>query len=526
MKQKTASFMKSFLPLLPWPKHVTSGSERVLLAPEMGIVADEMFTATAELLASRLRKSTGWAWPVTKDGSTTPGLEFRHSAPSPEKEAYSLSVQPDRIVILAGDTGGAWYGAQTFLQLLPAAIFGEAALKDPNWSLPTVEISDAPRFRWRGIMLDSARHFQPVAYLKKLIDVFSQHKINVFHWHLTDDQGWRLEIKKYPRLASVGGRRRETKLGHLVSTAAGDGVPHEGFYTQDEVRELVAYAQARNVTIVPEIDMPGHAQAAVAAYPELGCMETPPEVSTTWGIHETLFNVQPTTITFLHDVLEEVLALFPSEYIHIGGDEAVKKQWINDAATQLRMRELDLPDEHRLQSWFISQMGEFLQSRGRKLIGWDEILEGGLPASATVMSWRDEEGAIAAASKGHDAVMSTQNAYYFDYCQSESKMDEPLHIGGLTTLRKTYEFAPVPEQLSAREKSSIIGVQGQIWTEYIATPSRLEYMTFPRICALAEAGWSQREPLDYEGFKRRLLVHLKRLDCQDIRYRPPFDELA
>lgn len=520
--------------LLPLPRKIEWGNTLVTLSPDTVIVADDAFLPQAELLACRLRSGTGWPWPVLAPGlrGEAPAIVLRHTTDIPRPEAYRLETNAREILLAAADPAGAFYAGQTLLQLLPPAIFcqprvpvGTWAAPGTAWTLPAVAIEDWPEFRWRGVLLDSARRFQPVAWLKKFIEVLAQHKINVLHWHLTDDQGWRIEIKKHPRLAAVGSRRPESWRDHLALNAPGDGRPVEGFYRQDEIRELVAFALAHGVNILPEIEMPGHAQAAITAYPELGCTPVPPPVSTRLGVHGTLFNTRPKTLAFLRDVLAEVADLFPFEYLHIGGDEAVKDQWKNDPATQARIRELGLRDEDALQSWFIGQMSDFLSSRGKKLVGWDEIIEGGLVPGATVMSWRGREGAIHAATAGHDTVMCDSASLYFDFGQSPDPLTEPLSIGGCTPLRKVYETCPIPAELEPTATvHHVIGVQGQLWTGYMPTTDILEYMAFPRVCALAELCWTDPKAKDYADFTRRLARHLKRLDCQGIRYRPPNDQ--
>ena len=372
-------------------------------------------------------------------------------------------------------------------------------------------------------MLDCGRYFMPKEFIKKLIDLLALHKMNVFHWHLTEDQGWRIEIKKYPRLTEVGAWRKETLKGHLEVTRLRpryDKRPHGGYYSQADVREIVAYARQRFITVVPEIEMPGHSQAAIAAYPELGNLAAPLEVSCTWGIHENVFNVNESTLLFLQDVLAEVLDLFPSQFIHIGGDECPKKQWRNSPVAQARMHELGLRNEDELQSYFIRRMDTFLNAHGRRLIGWDEILEGGLASDATVMSWRGEQGGIAAARAGHDVVMSPDHYTYLDYYQSWKIRREPLAIGGLLPLKKVYNYEPVPSALSSEEARHVLGAQGQVWTEYMPTPKSAEYMIFPRICALAEVLWTPAELKNYAGFTRRLEQHISRLKVLDVNYRP------
>ena len=515
--------------LIPQPQCCTPlDAAAFTLTADTVLVAPAALAPAAHLLAARLRTATGWALPVVaaRPDSAKSIIEFRPAEPAlANPEAYALRVAADRVTLSASAPAGAFYGAQTLLQFLPPAVFGADPRPELSWTAPAVEIEDAPRFRWRGMMIDSARYFQPVGYLKQFINVMAQHKLNVFHWHLVDDQGWRIEIKQYPKLTAIGSKRRETNRGLSVRQLGGDGVPVEGCYTQDEIRDLVAYAAARHVRILPEIELPGHAQAAVAAYPELGLLPQAREVSCVWGIHETLFNTKPSTFAFLQDVLTEVMALFPFEYLHIGGDEAVKKQWQEDPATQAHMKELGLPDEEHLQSWFIRQIEGFLQKHGRRLVGWDEILEGGLAKSATVMSWRGIEGAIAAAKLGNDAIMCPNPFVYFDYFQSGSPDHEPLSIGGNLPLAKVHSYEPIPAELTPEQARCIVGVQGQLWTEYTPTANRLDYMAFPRTCALAEVAWCPRQRPAFPDFLNRLRTHLRRLDVQDVHYRAPLEYL-
>jgi hexosaminidase len=362
----------------------------------------------------------------------------------------------------------------------------------------------------------------PKEFVEKFIDLLALHKMNSFHWHLTDDQGWRIEIKKYPKLTEVGAWRKETLVGllHDKKGPKFDGQPHGGFYTQEDIAEIVAYAKARHVNVVPEIEMPGHAQAAIAAYPELGCTGQKLEVFTTWGVDENIFSPRETSIQFLQDVLREVLGLFPSTYIHVGGDEARKTQWKASPEVQSRIKELGLKDEDEMQSYFVRRMDEFLTAQGRRLIGWDEILEGGLAPKATVMSWRGEKGGIAAARAGHDVVMAPTNYTYFDYYQSKNKAKEPLAIGGFLPLRAVYNYEPIPRELDADSAKHVLGTQGQIWTEYIAEPRQVEYMAYPRAAALAEAAWTPKSKKAYTPFLQRLAVHSKRLKALEVNYRP------
>jgi hexosaminidase len=428
------------------------------------------------------------------------------------------------VEIRSAGEAGLFYGVQSLLQLLPPAIFRAAPIGKDEWVIPAVEIEDRPRFGWRGAHLDVARHFMPKSFVLKFIDLLALHKLNTFHWHLTDDQGWRIEIERYPRLAEVGAWRKETLVGHWRTTRQNpqyDGVRHGGYYSQDDVREVVAYAAARHVNVVPEIEMPGHAQAAIAAYPELGNDPSRRvEAAREWGIKEDICNAEESTILFMQNVLEEVLALFPSEFIHVGGDEAPKKQWKASPAAQARIRELGLKDEDELQSYFIRRMDVYLTERGRRLVGWDEILEGGLAPNATVMSWRGEKGGIAAASAGHDVVMAPNTYTYLDYYQSEDKENEPLAIGGYLPLKTVYGYDPTAA-LPAEAVDRVLGTQAQLWTEYLPSPRSVEYMAFPRLSALAEVAWTPSARKDFSDFLDRLSGHLARLEALDVNYRRP-----
>jgi len=511
------------LPIIPYPAVCRRLAGSFSLSEETRISADFAFRPAAELTVGRLRIPMCLPL-VIEPSSESASIRFVEDSGIEDPEAYTLRVDGSGVEIRASGKAGAFYGGQTMLQLLPPAAFDSVPRHDTEWAIPFVEIEDRPFFKWRGAMLDSARHFQPVSFIRKFIDVLAQHKVNVFHWHLVDDQGWRIEIKKYPLLTEVGSRRAETLFGHWNHPRKrSDGQPHEGYYRQDEIRELVAYAAERNIQTLPEIEMPGHAQAAIAAYPHLGLLPEAVPVSTTWGVHKTLFNTKLATFEFLEDVLDEVIGLFPFPYLHIGGDEAVKDQWQADAETQTHIRELGLADEHELQCWFIKKMSGFLQSRGRKLVGWDEILEGGLGEGAVVMSWRNRDGAIEAAEKGMETILCDQNFLYLDYYQQENAGEELLAIGGNIPLEKIYSYNPFPPEESSSEKLSraLLGLQAQVWTEYMPTTSRLEYMTFPRMCAFAEVAWSGGGCADYADFLNRLRPHLRRLDVQDVRYRSP-----
>jgi hexosaminidase len=434
-------------------------------------------------------------------------------------EGYRLTVTSQGITLASAGPAGVFYGLQTLRQLLPPPSPDGSAGPRP-WFIPAVDIEDRPRFRWRGLHLDVGRHFQPAGFIKRYIDLLAAAKLNTFHWHLTEDQGWRIEIERYPRLTEVGAWRKESVLRRNLRPYVGDGVPHGGFYTQDEIREVVAHAASRFVTVVPEIEMPGHSLAALAAYPELACTPGPFEVGTTWGVFEDIYCPKEETFTFLEGVLDEVLALFPSVFIHVGGDEAPKARWKASAVAQGVIRREGLKDEHELQSWFIQRMERYLAARGRRLIGWDEILEGGLPEGATVMSWRGTSGGIAAAEAGHDVVMTPTSHLYFDYYQG-NPAGEPLAIGGDLPLEKVYAFEPVPPELDSTAARHVLGAQGNVWTEYLKTPAAVEYMAWPRALALAEVTWSARPRRDWDDFVRRLPTSLAWLRAWGVEYRVP-----
>jgi len=508
--------------VIPQPTHVEMREGAFTLQANTTIVTDATNDATAQLLATWLEPATGWRLRVVRGDKATDNsihLSLDPQAAYLDDEGYSLEVTRQQVTIRAHGAAGTFYGAQTLRQLLPAAIFAATRQSGVAWEVPAVRIEDAPRFRWRGMHLDVSRHFMPKAFVLKFIDLLALHKLNRFHWHLTDDQGWRIEIRKYPKLTQVGAWRKETRIGHEGHKRGFDGVPHGGFYTQQEIREVVEYARQRFVTIVPEIEMPGHAQAAIAAYPELGNTGQRLEAWTQFGVSRNIFNPSERTIRFLQDVLAEVLELFPGEFIHVGGDEALKDQWKASAAAQARIRELNLNDEHALQSYFMRRMDEFLRARGRRLSGWDGILEGGLPPGATVMAWRGAEGGIAAARAGHDVVMAPTSHTYFDYYQSEEP-GEPLAIGGFLPLEKVYAFEPVPAELTPEEAKHILGAQGQIWTEYITGPGHVEYMAFPRLLALSEVVWSANERKDLAGFLERVASHEPRLRNLRVNFKP------
>jgi hexosaminidase len=516
--------------VVPRPAQVTPQAGRFALTGRTAIWTDQASAAVGRQLAGYLEPATGLALAVRTAPAAPPAgaIVLRRDASLARlgPEGYLLDVRPDGVTARAPAEAGLFYAVQTIRQLLPPDVFRDApaGAAPAAWTLPAVRIEDAPRFRWRGAMLDAARHFMPKEFVKKYVDLLALHKLNTFHWHLTDDQGWRIEIKKYPRLTEVGSRRARTVVGRSRGDSTRwvyDSVPHGGYYTQDDVREVVAYARARHVTVVPEIEMPGHAVAAIAAYPELGVTGRPTAVSGRWGVFNNIFNAEPGTVAFLQDVLAEVLTLFPGQYVHVGGDEADKTLWRADPRIQARIRALGVKDEHALQSWFIRQMDAFLTARGRRLVGWDEILEGGLAPNATVMSWRGTKGGVEAARAGHDVVMAPTTHVYIDYYQSADSASEPLAGGGFLPLDTVYAFEPVPAELTPAEARHVLGAQANLWTEYVPTPKHAEYMAFPRLSALAEVVWTPRAAKDFADFRRRLGPHLRRLDALDVNYRRP-----
>ena len=434
-------------------------------------------------------------------------------------EAYRLNISPKTIRIQAGSANGFFYGLQSLYQLMPVEIYGNKKVSSKKWSAPAVQITDAPRFGYRGLHLDVCRHFFPIEFVKKYINAMAIHKMNYFHWHLTDDQGWRIQIKKYPLLTEIGSKREESLVGNYYSRYPQqfDGKPYGGFYTQEEAREIVAYAHDRFITVIPEIEMPGHAQAAIAAYPYLSCTKDPTiKVATKWGIFPDVFCPRDTTFHFLENVLTEIMDIFPSKYIHIGGDECPKDRWKKCPDCQALIKNLNLKDENGLQSYFTQRMEKFLNSKGRQIIGWDEILDGGLAPNATVMSWRGTWGGTAAAKAGHDVIMSPSAYCYLDKYQSDP-VTEPVTIGGYLPLETLYRYEPVPAELSAEEAKHILGAQGNLWTEYIQTTEQVEYMAFPRVSALSELQWSTRANRNWDLFRQKINTEFERYKQLDIK---------
>lgn len=463
---------------------------------------NEKMQRNAEFLASYVKAQTGIELQVQAGEGGKGGIVLQLGLANDNPEAYQLKVDASQVVISSPSEAGVFYGIQTLRKAVDVA-------EGSNVELPAVEIKDQPRFGYRGMMLDVGRHFFSMDEIKTYIDMMALHNINRFHWHLSEDQGWRIEIKKYPKLTEIGSMRKETVIGH--NSGKYDGKPYGGFYTQEQAKEIVAYAAERYITVIPEIDLPGHMQAALAAYPELGCTGGPYEVWTQWGVSDNVLCAgNDQTIQFIKDVLAEIVEIFPSEYIHVGGDECPKVKWSICPKCQARIKALGLKSdnkhtkEERLQSYVIHEAEEFLNSKGRKMIGWDETLEGGLAPNATVMSWRGEAGGIEAAKQHHDVVMTPNTYLYFDYYQSKDTETEPMAIGGYLPIERVYSYEPMPKSLSPEEQKYIVGVQANLWTEYIPDFKQVQYMVLPRMAALSESQWCAPEKKNYEAFLQRV----------------------
>jgi hexosaminidase len=512
--------------IIPAPVSVQKGKGEFKFSPETIVFVDSPDHKAMRFFAAYLRKA-GLAGTVTDLGrvdkrNVAPknivvlSLNFKGELPP---EGYELKVTDDKVVLNARGAG-MFYGIQTLIQLLE--------MKSPGYAnIPCVTIKDNPRFPYRGMHLDVARHFFDVDFVKKYIDVMAMYKLNYFHWHLTDDQGWRIEIKKYPKLTEVGSKRAQTRVGRASGPTSVpdlyDNMPYGGFYTQEQIADVVDYANARYITIVPEIEMPGHAMAAIASYPELSCDPSKTyKVGETWGQYDDEFCPTDETFKMLYDILKEVMDMFPGKYIHIGGDECSKVSWKKSEFCRQLIADNRLKNEEGLQSYFIGKIEKFVNSQGRQIIGWDEILEGGLAPNATVMSWRGDGGGIAAAQLGHDVIMTPgSGGLYFDHAQSKSTQ-EPLNIGGNAPLSKTYSYDPIPAALNGEQKKHVIGVQANMWTEYMATSSKVEYMLLPRMLALSEVAWSPEKQKDYKNFSEiRVAKQLLRLDGEGYNYRVP-----
>ncbi len=505
--------------IIPQPKQLIAQPGAFTLKRSASVtIGHDQFQPVADLLVSQLNRTTGFAL-VVKKGTSGSGIVFTENTKL-KPEGYRLNITAKKVEIQASTGQGAFYGLQTLLQLMPPQASG-ADVVATAISIPNCVIDDEPRFGYRGMMLDAGRYFFPVEDVKRFIDLMAVYKLNTFHWHLTEDQGWRIEIKKYPLLTQISSVRKETMLGHYRDKKF-DGKAYGGFYTQDQVKEIVAYAAQKYVTIIPEIEMPGHSQAVLAAYPQLGCNpDKIYQVATRWGVSEDVLAPREETFTFLQDVLTEVMALFPGQYIHIGGDECPKTQWKESRFCQELMKKEGLKDEDELQSYFIRRIDRFVTSKGKKLLGWDEILEGGLSPNAMVMSWRGVKGGVEAAKQNHDVVMSPNSFFYLDYYQGDSKT-EPLAIGGNLPLSKCYSFEPDLPELTPEETKHVVGIQANVWTEYISNMKYAEYMTYPRALALSEIAWSPKAPKDFPAFKKGVEKHMPYMDALKINYSKVF----
>jgi hexosaminidase len=506
-----SAFSQSPLALIPQPQSIKINKGFFVINKKTVIQADpNMFEA--QFLQQAIIEQTGMKLKIVPAASKVSKICLSHSVDeiqSDNSESYKLNISKTTIVIAAEQNEGLFNGIQTLLQIIPFE-------KKQKISLPRLKIYDQPKYAWRGMHLDVSRHFFPVDFVKKYIDYLVMYKFNTFHWHLTDDQGWRIEIKKYPKLTDVGAWRNGSMIGHYNDKTY-DDIHYGGFYTQEEIKDIVSYATQRHITIVPEIEMPGHSRAALAAYPEYSCAGGPFEVAKRWGGFEDVFCPKEETFTFLEDILTEVMELFPSQYIHVGGDECPKTRWKNCPNCQSIIKENGLKDEHELQSYFVQRIEKFINSKGKKLIGWDEILEGGLAPNATVMSWRGTEGGITAAKQHHFVIMSPGSYCYFDHYQGDPK-SEPLAIGGYTTVEKVYSYNPTPSELNAEEATYILGAQANVWTEYINTPQNVEYMIFPRMLALSEVLWGTSNPTNFPDFQTRMIQQFPTFDKKNINY--------
>ena len=512
--------------IIPQPtKLVVSTGNFSINSKTQIVLAGSGLEKSADFMNDFLQKFYGLKLKVVSKGAFLNNIVLNyHKMEYPIPGAYNMHVNKEGIVIEGDNPTGTFYGIQSLIQLLPT-------IKASTLNVPFVEIEDKPRFAYRGMHLDVGRHFFSTSYVKKYIDFIAMHKLNTFQWHLTEDQGWRIEIKKYPKLTSVGGYRNGTIVGRFPGKS-NDGIRDGGFYTQAEIKDIVKYAADRYVTIIPEIELPGHASAAIAAYPQLSCFpdsstkhsyKTPwsgatngKQVQQTWGVFEDVFAPTEYTFHFIQDVLDEVLELFPSKYIHIGGDECPKTAWKKSAFCQQIIKDKNLKDEHGLQSYFIQRVEKYLNGKGRQIIGWDEILEGGLAPNAAVMSWRGEKGGIEAAKQKHEVIMTPTTYVYFDY--SQTKHEDSVTIGGYLTLKMVYDYEPIPKQLSKEDEKYVIGAQANLWTEYIANSSKLEYMLFPRLTALSEVLWSSKENKNWNNFEKKLPTLFKRYDFWNWNY--------
>lgn len=502
--------------IIPQPNEVISTKKGTFNLNERTLLVYQQsnLSKSARFLNSYLEQFYGIKLTEGQRKSGKPVVLALKSTADKATGAYELEVREDGIFVSAGSEEGIFYGVQSLIQLLGTTMNGK------NINLPYVHVKDKPRFAYRGALLDVTRYFFPVSYVKKYIDFLAQHKMNNFHWHLTDDQGWRIEIKKYPKLTEVGSIRNGTIIGRLPGTG-NTNVPHGGFYTQEEIKEVVQYAADRYINVIPEIEMPGHASAALAGYPNLGCTGGPYKVKETWGVFDDVFCAgNDETFDFLQGVIDEVITLFPGKYIHMGGDECPKTSWKKCPKCRDRMKKLGLKDEHQLQSYFVQRMEKYINTKGKSIIGWDEILEGGLAENATVMSWRGEKGGIEAANLNHDVIMTPYEYVYLDY--SQTSKEDSLTMGGLVTVEKVYSYEPVPAGLPESAHKHILGAQANVWTEYISNVPKLEYMIFPRMTALSEVLWSSKEKRNWTSFQQRLKTQFERYQLWKVNYNDKF----
>lgn len=525
-------------PIIPQPVSLEMQQGRFEVNSKTKITATSNLQQEGQYLADLLSHASGA--PIAFEPNSSGSIVLKLDDAIENKEGYEITVGYNKIVISGKTATGVFYGIQTMKQLLPTSALS-ASGKIAQLTIPAVRIKDYPRFVYRGMHLDVGRHMFPVEFIKKYIDLMALHKMNTFHWHLTEDQGWRIEIKKYPKLTEVGSKRYGTIKGRLHHEDGNDNTEYGGFYTQEEVKDIVNYAAERHVRVIPEIELPGHASAAIAAYPFLSCFPEEPSVVTnnmgskagkeaqangtpkivqeTWGVFDDVFCAgNEETFQFLEDVLAEIIPLFPSEYIHIGGDECPKNNWKKCPDCQKRIMENNLANEHELQSYFIQRIEKYLNAHGKKIIGWDEILEGGLAPNATVMSWRGEKGGIEAAKQHHDVIMTPGSHLYLDMYQSEDKENEPMAMGGFVPVEKVYHYDPTPAELTEDQKKYILGAQGNVWTEYIGTTAYAEYMILPRMTALSEVVWTPKESKNWTDFQRRLNTMKKRYDAVGLNY--------
>ena len=510
-------------PIIPKPKELTIKKGRFLLNSNTAIISPKNLAQETEYLSNMFSSISGISLAINSSATKIGNIKLEIDSSIENIEGYNLSVKYNAIVISGKTSIGVFYGIQSLRQLLPAEI-ESSDIQIMELTIPAVEIRDSPRYKYRGMHLDVGRHFFPVASVKKYIDLIAMHKMNSFHWHLTEDQGWRIEIKKYPKLTEIGGFRKGTAIGLAGTKNAPyvyDDVPYGGFYTQEEIKDIVAYAKARHISVIPEIELPGHSSAALAAYPQFGNTKGPYEVAKRWGIFNETFAPTEETFSFLEDILKEVMELFPSKFIHIGGDEVIKKEWKESSYAQKVIKREKLKNENELQSYFIRRIEKFLNANDRNIIGWDEILEGGIAPNATVMSWRGIEGGIAAAKKHHSVIMTPGTHCYFDYYQVGEEDQKKEALTGSkrhTTVEKVYSYEPTPLVLNVEERKYILGAQGNVWTEYMPTWDLVEYNILPRMTALSEVVWSSKKNRDWEDFHMRLQHIVKRYETLGYNY--------